>query len=139
MNIYFAGAVRGGRKYLDIYKEIISHLNKYGKVLTPHISDDKLTDLGEISISDSEIYERDIKLLEKSELLVAEVSIPSLGVGYEIGIAEGKNKKIICLYNKNSEKKLSAMIAGNPKIKLIIYENLEDLKRKIDETIKEII
>ncbi|MBU5678429.1 MAG: nucleoside 2-deoxyribosyltransferase [Candidatus Aenigmatarchaeota archaeon] len=136
MRIYFAGAIRGGREYQEIYRKIISHLKIYGNVLTEHVSDKNITDLGEYSIPDNEIYERDMKLLEEADLLVAEVSLPSLGVGYEIGIAEGMNKKIICLYDKNSEKRLSAMIAGNPKIKLIVYENLDELKRKIDEILE---
>jgi len=127
MKIYFAGSIRGGRGDKETYFKIIKLLEKYGKVLTEHIGDSSLSSYGETGLADSNIYERDMEWLNESEVLVAEVTTPSTGVGYEIGKAEDMCKKILCLYRKNAEKKLSGMISGNKNISIKIYENIDDI------------
>lgn len=134
MKIYFAGSIRGGRDDSDIYNKLIDYLKKYGHVLTEHVGSKDLTERGEEDEpSDESIYSRDMKWIEEADVIVAEVTIPSLGVGYEIGKAEDMEKNILCLYRNNSSKKLSAMINGNPEIKIGFYEGLEDAKKIIDE------
>jgi len=54
---------------------------------------------------------------------VADVTAPSLGVGYEIGIAETLGKPILCLYRRRLGKRLSAMIAGNRRLTVMEYED----------------
>ena len=109
MKIYFAGSIRGGREDKNLYSQIIKNLQKYGTVLTEHIGDQNLTDSGE-DLSDKFIYERDLYWIKESDIVVAEVTQPSLGVGYEIGKAEEHGKKILCLYRENN-KRISAMIS----------------------------
>ena len=127
MSIYFAGAIRGGRDFQSVYKEIILKLQKFDTVLTEHIGSSDLKANGEEDFSDKEIYKRDKAWIEQAEFFVADVSSPSLGVGYELGLAESLGKKILCLYNKNSETKLSAMIAGNNSFKVHSYHMTKDL------------
>ena len=67
--------------------------------------------MGENSLTDTEIFERDMAWIEESDVVVAEVTTPSLGVGYELGQAESMGKKIICLFRKVEGKRLSAMIS----------------------------
>uniref|UniRef100_A0A672RL87 2'-deoxynucleoside 5'-phosphate N-hydrolase 1 n=1 Tax=Sinocyclocheilus grahami TaxID=75366 RepID=A0A672RL87_SINGR len=45
-------------------------------------------------------------------VIVAEVTQPSLGVGYELGRAVALNKRVFCLFRPSSGKVLSAMIRG---------------------------
>ncbi|MCS7184103.1 MAG: nucleoside 2-deoxyribosyltransferase [Patescibacteria group bacterium] len=127
MKIYFAGSIRGGRRDKKIYFEIIKILNKYGKVLTEHVGDKKLNVMGERRLSERKIYKRDQKWLRESDLIVAEVTQPSLGVGYEIGKFEDK-KPVLCLYREIKGKSLSAMIAGNPNVEVVKYRNLKEVK-----------
>ena len=87
--IYFAGSIRGGREDVELYLQIIEHLKKYGEVLTEHVGDKKLKILGEDNVDDSHIYNRDLTWLFQSDVVVAEVSKPSLGVGFEIRDAIG--------------------------------------------------
>ena len=131
MKIYFAGAIRGGREDQELYLEIINYLKQYGEVLTEHVGDQSLNILGEKDNKDNFIYERDMEWLNKSDIIVAEVTTPSLGVGYEIGRAIQFNKNIICLYRDNKNKKLSAMISGNKELKVIRYHDIIDLKSKL--------
>lgn len=62
--------------------------------MTEHISDKNLTELGEV-LSNEKIYKRDIAWLNEADIVVAEATTPSLGVGYEIAKAEAINKKIL--------------------------------------------
>ena len=78
------------------------------------------------------IFDRDVIWLKSSELIVAEVSVPSLGIGYELGLAESLGKKIICLYDVNSNKTLSAMIEGNKNFEIVKYNNIEEVLEYLD-------
>jgi len=127
MEIYFAGSIRGGRNDKETYLKIIELLKKYGSVLTEHVGDHKLTDQGELDMTDEFIYERDTAWLKKANVIVADVSTPSTGVGYEMAYAESLNKKILCLYREGSEKKISGMISGNKNITVKNYKNVDEL------------
>ena len=137
MKIYFAGSIRGGREDVKIYTEIIKHLRKYGDVLTEHVADPTLVDKGELNLSDKEIHNRDMDWLIQSEVLVAEVSVPSLGVGYEIRAAVELQKKILCLYRLQKDKNLSAMIGGNPKISVGKYNKMKEAFKIINDFFQE--
>ena len=138
MKIYFAGSIRGGRDDADLYLEIINYLKNFGEVLTEHVGDNLITSSGESSMNDTAIHNRDMDWLISSDIIVAEVTNPSLGVGYEIGRAIEYNKKIICLYRGNKEKRLSAMISGSNKIINIKYADFDEFKLLINQYIKNI-
>lgn len=126
LKIYFAGSIRGGRQDKDLYKEIIILLSKFGTVLTEHIGFVDLADAGE-NIPAAEIFNRDINWLKESDVVVAEVTQPSLGVGYEVATAELIGKKLLCIY-RNGEK-LSPMVRGNKNILVKEYVELVELDK----------
>ncbi|MFC6323524.1 nucleoside 2-deoxyribosyltransferase [Companilactobacillus baiquanensis] len=135
MKIYFAGSIRGGRSDVDIYKKIIDYLNTDNKILTEHIGDYSLSVKGQNQLDNDYIRNRDIDWLKESDLVVADTSNPSLGVGYELAYAEKIGKPVIILHNKKKSQ-LSAMIEGSKYFNDINYysdvdEVLEILKRKI--------
>lgn len=131
MKIYFAGSIRGGDQDLALYQELIEHLKSKGEVLTEHLWD-KPSEL-----KDSEIFERDLKWIKQANVFVCEVSTPSLGVGYELAVAEKLGKKVLCLYNSNSSKKLSAMITGNEYFNVKDYADLKEALFFIDTFFEE--
>jgi len=131
MKIYFAGSIRGGRDDKELYSQIIIHLKKYGEVLTEHVGDSNLKDSGE-NLLDNSIYKRDMSWISEADVLIAEVSTPSIGVGYEIREAEREGKDTICLYRNSSEKQISAMISGNNNLKIIKYNSLENVIKNLD-------
>jgi len=135
MKIYFAGSIRGGRDDAKLYNQIIEYLKSFGKVLTEHVGDMKLSMSGESS-HNKYIHDRDINWIDECDIVIAEVSTPSLGVGYEIRDALNKNKKILCLFNPNSSKMLSAMIAGSSEIVNKNYTDLEEAKKAIGKFMK---
>jgi hypothetical protein len=133
LEIYFAGSIRGGRGDQEIYQKLIQHLQGYGPVLTEHVGDGDLSMDGTGELPDAEIYVQDTGWLRRADLLVAEVSLPSLGVGYEIGKAEEWGKPILCLYRPGEGRYLSAMITGNKTLTVREYRSLEDAVPLIDE------
>lgn len=137
MKIYFAGSIRGGRKNVTVYKAMISYLSDFGEVFTVHVGETSLSERGEDGPSDGCIYERDMKWLHAADILVAEVSVPSLGVGYEVGYAVALKKPVLCLYRAHSDRRLSAMIAGCPEIRAEEYGSLEEASHIIARFLKE--
>jgi len=131
MNIYFAGSIRGGREDAALYARIIDFLKSFGNVFTEHIGDAALTDQGDEGFTDRQIHDRDMDWLLASDVIVAEVTTISTGVGYEIGRAVALGKKIICLYREQPGKRLSAMIAGCPHLSIVLYHHPEELEKLI--------
>ena len=126
MKIYFAGSIRAGRNDQEIYHQLIQGLQDHGLVLTEHVGDPALTQRGDDGPSDRMIYQRDMAWLAEASLMVAEVTIPSLGVGYEIGRAESRGIPVLCLHRRQDGPKLSAMISGNPEVTVTEYSTVEE-------------
>ena len=133
MKIYFAGSIRGGRDDAAFYLQIIEYLKSFGEVLTEHVGNPKLTELGDDGPSDKFIHDRDLAWLQSADVMVAEVTTVSMGVGYEIGRAIESGKKVLCLFRPGSGKNLSAMISGCNDLTLINYSDLEKAKNQIAE------
>jgi nucleoside 2-deoxyribosyltransferase len=133
MNIYFAGSIRGGCDDQKLYLEIIELLRNYGEVLTEHIGDADLSYKGEQDLSDREIYDRDLAWLSSADVVIAEVTTPSLGVGYEIGKATEWQKPLLCLFRPRDGSLLSAMLTGSPDIKVCEYQTIGELIAVFDD------
>ena len=130
MKIYFAGSIRGGREDVALYGRIVDLLDKYGRVLTEHVAQ---SNHGEDDLSDEAIFRRDMAWLREADVVVAEATIPSHGVGYEIARAETLNKPILCLHRPTGDRRLSALIAGNPELRCEAYRQLADLRPILDD------
>ena len=133
MKIYFAASISGGRDNQEISKDLIDYLKKYGEVLTEHVGDVNLTLLGERGVSEEFIFTRDVNWIKEADVVVADVSTPSLGVGYEISLSERLGKDLICIYKNQEGKRLSAMIGGNKNVLLKKYNTVDEAKEIIDE------
>jgi hypothetical protein len=136
MKIYFAGAIRGGRQDAELYRKIVELLAKHGEVLTEHVADTELGVLGQDS-GDGKIHDRDLGWLRQSDCLVAEVTTPSLGVGYEIAKATEWGKPVLCLYRPEAGRSLSAMISGCAAITVREYQSLAELPEVFEEFLRE--
>ena len=123
MKIYFSASIAGGRAYLAIYKKMVAHLKAAGHhVLSEHIiRDDIFSD--EEKWAPKKVFEQDIQWLDECDVVIAEVSNPSLGVGYEICYGLHIGKKVLCVYQKGLF--ISKMITGNTAENLILFEYAE--------------
>ncbi|MFN7934629.1 MAG: nucleoside 2-deoxyribosyltransferase [Bryobacteraceae bacterium] len=131
MKIYFAGSIRGGREDQAHYHAILALLREHGEVLTEHVAEASLSDKGEDGPSDRYIHDRDMAWLGEAQAIVAEVTTPSLGVGYEIGRAVEAGKPILCLFREDGGRVLSAMIAGCPQIQVVRYTDASTLREPL--------
>jgi nucleoside 2-deoxyribosyltransferase len=112
MNIYFACSITGGRAFEPLYQAMVAALVSDGhQVPTAHLAE---TGAGEKEavLRPHEVYMRDVGWIRASDVLIAEVSVPSHGVGYEIGFALGVGKPVLALYEQG--RKVSKMLSGNP-------------------------
>lgn len=132
LKIYFAGSIRGGREDAELYRQIIDYLKNFGEVLTEHIGDPTLSYLGDDDATDRYIHDRDMKWLLTADVLIAEVTTVSMGVGYEIGRAIENSKKVLCLFRPGSGRNLSAMITGSPELELVYYSSPDEAKQAIN-------
>mgnify|MGYP000868570706 CR=1 FL=1 len=125
MNIYFACSLTGGREFESVYQTIVHALAEKGhNVLTAHLVESNVMEI-EAAVNPSEVYSRDVAWIRSCDVLVAEVSVPSHGVGYEIGFALGIEKPVLALYQEG--RKVSKMISGND------HENLSVKKYSTTE------
>ena len=121
MNIYFACSITGGRDDEPVYQQIVAALQSDGhEVPTALLAGSDVIRL-EVIVDPVEVYTRDTGWIDGCDLLVAEVSTPSHGVGYEIGYALGLGKPVLCLHREGLA--VSKMITGNrdPNLMVLAY------------------
>jgi len=139
MNIYFACSITGGREFERIYQELITALVEDGhEIPTAHLAGSNVLAL-EAAASAREVYERDVIWIRNAEALIAEVSVPSHGVGYEIAFALNAGKPVLCIHQQG--RKISKMISGNPHPKLSVqsYKDPQEAVSLAREFIKELL
>jgi nucleoside 2-deoxyribosyltransferase len=128
VNIYFSCSITGGRNEQAIYQKIVEKLISAGyEVPTAHLSSPDILDQEKVA-QPQEIFLRDMNWLLHSDLVVAEVTTPSHGVGYEIAVALGQQKPVLCL--AQTGRKVSMILSGNtsPLLTLHAYENEEQIE-----------
>lgn len=136
MNIYFACSITGGREFEMIYQQIVAALESDGHVIpTSHLAQSEVMQQERI-ISPLEVYERDTTWITNCDVLVAEVSIPSHGVGYEIAFALQAKKPVLCVHQE--DRRVSKMITGNPDplLRVRSYAAVNDGIREIRNFLK---
>ncbi len=107
------------------------------QVLTEHLGDDQEIETKDRILTDVQIHDRDMDWVRESDLVVAEVTIPSLGVGYEIGRAIELGKPVLSLFKKGSGFYLSAMIGGSEGVSMVHYEHIGELADPLEMFISE--
>jgi len=136
MRAYFCGAIAGGRDHLPIYRHIVEYLQSRGhEVLTDHVARPEVLK-EESAFTAREVYDRDLAWMRQSAVMIAEVSTPSLGVGYEIACGLHVGMPILCLHREGLL--VSKMITGNPDLNLHVhaYRDPDELIRHIDAFLK---
>ena len=135
--IYFCGSIRGGRQDAELYFRMIAKMKQRFAVLTEHIGSPELFGM-ESNKSDAAIWKEDTDWLRESDFVVAEASTASLGVGYELYMAQTLQKPTYVFYRSADKKSgLSAMIAGDPYYRLYPYSSEEELFALLQEVMDE--
>jgi 2'-deoxynucleoside 5'-phosphate N-hydrolase len=114
MKMYFGFTVAGDRSTIETARGVVRVLEDLGhEVLTRHLVSDNAWEADRL-ISAQDVYRRDMAWLELCDIFIAEVSGSSFGLGFETGYLLGAtNKKVILLYRRELEKKVSLLVTGN--------------------------
>jgi 2'-deoxynucleoside 5'-phosphate N-hydrolase len=119
MNIYFSCSLTGGRGDQPVYAAIVEWLIAQGhEVSTAHLTQPSVM-VDEDTLTPEAVFARDIAWLEAADVVIAEVSTPSHGVGYEIAHAVLKGKRVLCLARQGVN--VSKMVIGNPGLTFARY------------------
>jgi nucleoside 2-deoxyribosyltransferase len=132
MKVYFSCSLTGGRNDEAIYGALVDHLQAAGhEVLTAHLARPAVM-RAERVVDPGEVYHRDIAWIKECQALVAEVSTPSHGVGYEIAYALERGKPVLCCYRRDA--RVSKMITGNdsPMLRVIAYASPDEALTLVD-------
>lgn len=136
-NIYFARSLRGGKveNYGDLYTGIVKAIKDAGHRPQFEIDHGLTTEQRMALESDQYIYCRDIAWIDRCQAMIAEVSSPSTGVGYEIAYAiHVHNMPVLCVAEK--EASVSAMVTG---VKTVLrYRGLSDLSGFIEAFLQDV-
>ena len=133
MNIYFSCSLTGGRNDQAIYRRIVDHLLALGHLVpTAHLASPDVMQLERIE-DPNRIFRRDVAWIEECQALVAEVSTPSHGVGYEVALALGLGKPVLCCFRLGAA--VSKMITGNDRPGMMVrsYRTEEEVLTCVDE------
>ena len=133
MKIYFAAAIRAGRDLQPIYEAIVRHLKDAGHTVLSEQVASKTVEADERTVTDLQIYTQDTARLGECDVVIAEVTVPSLGVGYEIAYALHRwGRPVQCLCRAGTH--LSAMLTGNthPSLQVVFYEDLTAALAEVD-------
>ena len=117
MRIYLACTVRGDRGGVNAGRVIADHLRRLGHdVLTTHLLADNV-EATESTLSEREVFLRDVDWLSQCDVLVAEASGSSFGVGFEVGYVLGRagqaGQRVLLLYDAARRSSISRLIVGN--------------------------
>jgi len=144
MNIYLACTVRGDRGGVAAGRAICERLQRHGhEVLTTHLLADDV-DTAESSISETDVYRRDLQWLTSCDVLVAEASGSSYGVGFEVGYVLGRasqtGQRVVLLYDRARRGAISRLITGTRDIACTTFEyaTLGELAAFVDGVMAEI-
>ena len=135
VNIYLACTVRGDRAAVRALRVLADRLEQGGHVvLTRHLLADDV-ETAEAALSERHVFERDLAWLTAAEVLIADASGSSYGVGFEVGYVLGLSasapKKVLVLFNAARRAQVSRLITGNshPNCVTYAYQDADDLVR----------
>jgi nucleoside 2-deoxyribosyltransferase len=96
----------------------------------------------EAELTEEQVYRRDLDWLSRCDLLVAEASGSSYGVGFEVGYvlsrAARSGQRVVVLYNLARREAVSRVITGNcdPNCTTFGYASVEELVAFIEKRFK---
>jgi nucleoside 2-deoxyribosyltransferase len=138
MNIYLACTVRGDRGAVTALRSLADLLEGQGhSVLTRHLLANDV-ESAESALTERDVFERDMRWLDAADVVIAEASGSSYGVGYEVGYvlgrAERTGQRVLLLYHAARRSQVSRLIAGNshPCCTTYPYRDTADLLRAVD-------
>ena len=99
-------------------------------------------DTREARLTEREVFQRDLGWLDSCDVLVAEASGSSFGVGFEVGYVLGRShttkQRVVLVYEASRASAVSRLIAGatHPKCATLAYHNEAELVAFVAERVE---
>ena len=132
MDLYFSCSLTGGRQDQPAYAEVVAHLQALGhRVLTEHLASAAAT-ADDHGLASETVFARDTAWLRECHAVIAEVSTPSHGVGFEIAYALERGKPVLCLAREGV--RVSKMLTGirQAGFAFSTYRNVEEVRTLLE-------
>jgi nucleoside 2-deoxyribosyltransferase len=126
VDLYLSCSLTGGRQDQPVVAALITHLQTLGhRVLTAHLGAESAM-AADGGLSPEAVFERDTAWLRDSDAVIAEVSTPSHGVGFELAYALERGKPVLCLAREGV--RVSKMLTGirQPGFQVLTYRTTEE-------------
>lgn len=142
LKIYLACTVRGDRGAVVALRSLVEALEHDGHtILTKHLLEDAV-DSSEAALTERAVYERDVAWLDACDVLIADASGSSYGVGFEVGYvlarSDRTSQRVVLLYRADRRHIISRLIVGNshPRCTTLSYDSPADLIARVSQSLK---
>lgn len=138
MKIYFACSIRGEQGGKEEKELMVNTMKDLGhNVLSEQFVNYDVTKNQQNSteMTSEDIYTQDMGWVNESDIVVADVSRISTGMGYEVGWKLAKGGKVLALCKADKYEGLSNMLKGcnEPNFKLISWQTAEDVAQILEK------
>jgi len=130
MIVYCTGTKKGDPAHQKLFKNIIEFIESLGHTA--------LAELGSkfsstIPLTDIQTYKRNLKWIDGSKLVIAEISNPDLELGIEIAYALYQRKVAVLALHISFAPKISSMLSGcdSPLLTIQAYSDANEMQTKI--------
>jgi len=126
VDLYLSCSLTGGRQDQPVVAALVSRLQALGhRVLTAHLASEAAM-AADGGLSPEAVFERDTAWLRDSDAVIAEVSTPSHGVGFELAYALERGKPVLCLAREGV--RVSKMLTGirQPGFQVLTYRTVDE-------------
>jgi len=140
LKVYFTASASHNGELIPYYKKILDFIKKQSVniVSGEQVTDKKLLNEDK-KFTAEQIFSREQYNIGEADVIIAEASKPSLGVGSEIVYALSLDKPVLVLVMAGYEDKISPMVSGNPSENLYIeYYKKEGFQNIVNRFIKNI-
>jgi len=124
MKVYFVASSTGIKKYLKQYRLIIKIVGQLGHQIIDEWLEKEVAaqkkETPRLKNLRENIFQRSISAIMKSDVIIAEISMPSGSVGYQVAFALDHDIPVLCLCLKNRQNYIPSMIKTNPSQNLTI-------------------
>lgn len=143
MLIYFTASTKDIVQKKEEYKRILAIIESLGHKNSNYVHDYANTDLtknAEKQLKKQNVYDYQLGLIDKSDLLLADINSQSVTIGYQINYALNKKIPVIAIHRKESNHIPPVVLTSDHKglFTMIEYSSDSDLESKLMEVFKTI-
>jgi hypothetical protein len=131
MRIYLAAAMTNPERELEVIQGLLAHIEGLGhQVPTRHVASHRGR-MADAELPAPELARRDLAWLAESNALIAEVSVPSHGVGAEVMAALDQHLPVLLV--SHGHRPVSRLLLGLPGVRHKQYLDVTQACAAIDE------